>query len=132
MGIIAKVAIKAAEEAAERSAASSAKGAARKAEAGVADAAHAANKAHPNGNPSEPRGTKGEVIGSATGISDAKVTQSHTEQPNAAYREKKSVPSPFGLGGGSLLTLAIVVALFIAAFRKLRKLSRTTSDTERR
>lgn len=132
MGIIARAAIKAAEEAAERSAANSAKGAARKAEAGVADAAHAANKAHPNGNPSEQRGTKDEAIGSATGKTDAKATQSHTEQPNATYREEKSAPPPFGLGGGTLLIIAIVIALLIAAFRKLRKLSHTTADTTRR
>jgi len=132
MGIIARAAIKAAEEAAERSATNSAKGAVRKAEAGAADAAHAADKVHPDGNRSEPRSTKDEAIGSATGRSGAKVTQSHTEEPKAAYREKKSAPSPFGLGGGALLTVAIVVALFIAAFRKIRGLSRTTSGTKRR
>jgi hypothetical protein len=122
MGIIARaaIAIKAAEEAAERSAAKSAKGAALKAEAGVADVTHTTNNAHLDVNPSEKLGTKSEAIGVATGKNNAKATQVHTEQPNNGYREKKNIPSPFWLGSGVILIIAIAIALFFAVFRKLK------------
>ena len=124
MGIIARAAIKAAEEAAERSAANSAKGAARKAKAGAADAAHAADKVHPNGGQDKFLGTEIADGGRASVKAESKTVKAHSEQPDNNHHEQKGPMASSALGGGVFLIIAIALALVVAAFRKRKALSR--------
>jgi hypothetical protein len=132
MGILTRAVIKATEEAAERAVAKSAKSATRKAEAGVADAAHTASNALPIDDHAKPLGAEIEDGGTATRKTETKSTKEHSARPENGHHEQKSFLSPLTSGAGVLLIVAIVITLFAAAFRKRKGASGSAPEPKAR